>query len=444
MRPGRIIRLYAVGLLVISPGLLLWQHYGMNHILRIDASSPLRIACVDDSSSQGRSRSVFSRRNGQLVMDAQIEPGFAWPFAELDISLTDQPPGLDLSKFDELRIKVDYEGPGSRQLRIFIRNFDPSYSDPREPNTWKLNEADIIPIEGGELKTIPLRNFSVTNWWITDHHVPVELAAQDMRHVPLIQISTPGTLETGHHLIVIDFLELKVKWVSREKLALAIAALWMTSTVLLLLLDLRYARRRLRQSFKRERELEELTQALQLENRTIGDLARRDPLTGIRNRAGILDELLHEAEQAHRSGNPLAILMADVDHFKAVNDRCGHDVGDQVLCRIAQEMDAMVRKSDYLVRWGGEEFVLLCPATEPSAAQGLAEKIRQRLEQCDWPEGLRVTISVGVTILGQEPIPEALKRADRALYAAKDRGRNCVVVLLPTEREDEFGILGSP
>ena len=191
------------------------------------------------------------------------------------------------------------------------------------------------------------------------------------------------------------------------------------------------------------------TASPELSSSPIGEMARRDPLTGIRNRAGILDELFHEAEQAHRSGQPLAILLADVDHFKAVNDQCGHDAGDQVLCRIAQEMNRMVRKSDYLVRWGGEEFVLLCPATNLAAAQRLAEKLRQRLEKVSWPEGLRVTLSVGVTILGQEPIPQALKRADRALYDAKAQGRNCVVVLAPpipdSERpkeDDDSEILG--
>jgi len=449
VRSGRMIRLYALGLLVISPGLLVWQRFGMNRVLRIDAESPQRILLIDDSSSGGRTKASILRQGGQLVLDAQIAAGFAWPFAEMDISLADHPPGIDLSRYDELRIKVDYQAPGDRQLRIFIRNFDPAYSDPKEPNTWKLNEVDFTPALGGEIKTIPLLNFSVTNWWITEHQVPVEHAALDMRHVPLIQISTPGNLELGHHRVAIDYLEFRGKWIDREKLALGIAGLWMASTMLLLFLDLRRARRRLRQSYRREIELKELTEALQLENKAIGEMARRDPLTGIRNRAGILDELFHEAEQAHRSGQPLAILLADVDHFKAVNDQCGHDAGDQVLCRIAQEMNRMVRKSDYLVRWGGEEFVLLCPATNLAAAQRLAEKLRQRLEKVSWPEGLRVTLSVGVTILGQEPIPQALKRADRALYDAKAQGRNCVVVLAPpipdSERpkeDDDSEILG--
>jgi len=429
MRPHKMIRLYAFALLAISPGLLVWQHYGMNRVLRIDGNSSYRIDLVDDRGSGGKTTSTLTREGGRLILDSQIAEGFAWPFAEIDISLAKAPASVNLSGYDELHTQIEYQSPGSRQVRLFLRNYDPAYSKVDDTTTWKLNQVDFVPKAGGELKILPLRNFTVTTWWIADHKIPVEHAGQDLRHIPLIGISTPGTLEPGHHRIIIDYLEFRGKWATREQVALGLAGLWMISTLLFLAIDLRQARRKLRQSFRREKDLQELTRALKLENKSIGDMARRDPLTGIRNRAGILDELFYEAEKAHLTKEPLAILFADADHFKAVNDQFGHDVGDQVLAQIAREMDRMVRRSDYLVRWGGEEFVLLCPSTDLFAAERLADKIRQQIESCTWPQGLKITISLGVTTLGREPIPEALKRADRALYDAKKQGRNRVIVL---------------
>ncbi|KAF0813175.1 Response regulator PleD [Andreprevotia sp. IGB-42] len=423
----RLLRFSTLFLTLLTVTLLVWHQYGMNRVLRIDGSSPYKMEAVDDRLTGGGSRASLKRVGTRLHVECQLSDKYEWPFCELGIPLTKPQNGLDFSDFDHVTLKVAYQGPGSRQLRFFIRNFDPAYSKPAANETWKINEVTFSPKPGGEVIEIPLKSFTVTSWWIANNHIPLAHIAVDMRHVPLIQFSTSGFKEPGLHVIDIDYIEFHGKWLSREMLALILVGLWVSFAILALLLDLQLLQRKLQRSRLRENTLHALTEALQLENRKIGDMARRDPLTGVRNRAGVLDELFRESELARNSERQLAMVYADIDHFKRVNDEHGHDVGDDVLKQFAQELGSHIRTGDYLVRWGGEEFVMFFPNTALLAASQLAEKMRRHVETVTWPSGLRITCSFGVTVLGNEPVADFIKRADEALYEAKGNGRNCVV-----------------
>ena len=133
------------------------------------------------------------------------------------------------------------------------------------------------------------------------------------------------------------------------------------------------------------------------------------------------------------SGKPVSIMVADIDHFKSVNDTWGHDVGDLVLQEFAQRMKNSVRPLDVVCRQGGEEFVIVMPETPGDMACTVAERVRQAIAAQPFnvqgpPHPLEVTVSVGVAALsGSRDTPEAfLKRADEALYQAKSTGRNRV------------------
>ncbi|MBI5067085.1 MAG: GGDEF domain-containing protein [Deltaproteobacteria bacterium] len=161
------------------------------------------------------------------------------------------------------------------------------------------------------------------------------------------------------------------------------------------------------------------------------ELARRahqDPLTGLANRA-VFDAALERAAAAcRRHGRPLALLLGDVDHFKAVNDGLGHAVGDEVLRELARLLGPLVRRDELLARVGGEELAVLLPEADLPAARAAAERIRAAVEAHRFgPEEVRVTLSLGVAVLGPEEEPAAmLTRADALLYEAKRSGRNCV------------------
>ncbi len=161
-------------------------------------------------------------------------------------------------------------------------------------------------------------------------------------------------------------------------------------------------------------------------------LAAYDALTEVLNRRALLQVLQRDVAQAARSGGVYALVLLDVDHFKAVNDTRGHLAGDQVLRHIAQLLRARLRQQDLLGRYGGEEFLVLLPGTDQAGALHLAQILRQAVQEsaCLHPSGpIRVTISLGVCA-GQVRAPDCgeslIEAADQALYAAKAAGRNCV------------------
>jgi diguanylate cyclase (GGDEF)-like protein len=151
----------------------------------------------------------------------------------------------------------------------------------------------------------------------------------------------------------------------------------------------------------------------------LGHLASHDPLTGVRNRRG-LDEVV----AAHRE---VALLVCDLDHFKRVNDRYGHELGDRVLARFGELLRELARETDVPMRLGGEEFCVVLPGTDPQGAVQAAERLRaattERLAELV-PEGLTVSIGVAATATGVLDARRLLAAADRGLYAAKAAGRN--------------------
>jgi diguanylate cyclase (GGDEF)-like protein len=167
--------------------------------------------------------------------------------------------------------------------------------------------------------------------------------------------------------------------------------------------------------------------------------ALQDPLTGLFNRRMLEDRLGSELAGALRHGRLVSILMIDIDHFKAVNDTYGHLAGDEVLRMVAATIRATLRKEDFVARFGGEEFVVIARETALDGAQLLAERIRRAVERsrCVWQDHeLSATVSVGVTVstLPARFVPgeterQLLDAADRALYRAKQEGRNLVVAV---------------
>jgi len=163
-------------------------------------------------------------------------------------------------------------------------------------------------------------------------------------------------------------------------------------------------------------------------------MATTDPLTGLLNRRRFLEQAETEFLRSKRYQHELSAVMLDIDHFKSINDTHGHFVGDQVLIAMSRATENLLRDTDILGRWGGEEFVILMPETPLAGAAILAERLRDALakQTVDTAAGtLRFTISAGVAARGARDAGTAdiLQRADTALYAAKHHGRNRVQVL---------------
>jgi diguanylate cyclase (GGDEF)-like protein len=183
--------------------------------------------------------------------------------------------------------------------------------------------------------------------------------------------------------------------------------------------------RPLRLEYEKRREAERL-------GADMTQLAITDPLTRIMNRRGITVSLLDAMAQAERYNTPLSVAMGDVDHFKRINDRHGHEAGDRVLTQIASTLSEALRMPDKVGRYGGEEFLVIFPHTTLTQARKIAERMRGEVQKSDIDLGdghVGITISLGVTQFQKgEDLEQLLSRADAALYQAKSGGRNLVAV----------------
>ena len=185
----------------------------------------------------------------------------------------------------------------------------------------------------------------------------------------------------------------------------------------------------------------EATEELQMRNNSLEDeillrnnleadlreLAITDPLTRLFNRRKFLEDMAAANLVDRRYKTGIAIILCDIDRFKAINDTNGHDVGDAVLIRFAEILKKNTRETDIVARWGGEEFAILVASNEATKVVAIAEKLRQSIQDATFPRSLSVTASFGVAILGGDgDIDTLMGDADKALYRVKAEGRNAV------------------
>jgi len=175
-----------------------------------------------------------------------------------------------------------------------------------------------------------------------------------------------------------------------------------------------------------EREIAELLSARE----QMRHFAEHDDLTGLWNRRVIVERLRQEVDRSRREGTPLSLIMADLDHFKNVNDTFGHPAGDLVLKEIAAIFQRSVRTYDWVGRYGGEEFLLILPGSGFAHARARTEQFRKAVEKArifDGERAIQVTASFGVASGFPYDHEALLQVVDGALYQAKDNGRNCVI-----------------
>ncbi len=190
---------------------------------------------------------------------------------------------------------------------------------------------------------------------------------------------------------------------------------------------------------KAEMEKEKLKKLVVERTKELERLATTDSLTGLYNRRKLIDILEHELTRAKRYGNELSVVLFDIDNFKKINDTYGHDVGDYVLQQVTKLVKDNLRNVDVIGRWGGEEFLIVLPQTNLEGAKVVAEKVRKAIEQHSFAKVGRVTASFGVADYDVEKdkhIDDFLKKADIALYRAKNTGRNRVEVFYSTNGKD--------
>ncbi|MBW8190228.1 GGDEF domain-containing protein [Neiella marina] len=162
------------------------------------------------------------------------------------------------------------------------------------------------------------------------------------------------------------------------------------------------------------------------QQKQLTELAFLDPLTKAYNRNALFDELAHVMDTAARHQTAASVVMLDIDHFKQINDKHGHAVGDEVLIWLTNQLLAHSRRNDRLFRLGGDEFLLLLPDLNSKEAYRVIELIKERMAPVGAPHQIRITVSAGVAeLMAEDSADKWLDKADKALYLAKEDGRNC-------------------
>lgn len=179
-----------------------------------------------------------------------------------------------------------------------------------------------------------------------------------------------------------------------------------------------------------QKRMEEL---LISQNQKLDEMSRTDFLTGLNNRRVLFEKLEYEAKRVGRTKDPLSLLLLDIDHFKNVNDLHGHSIGDKVLIEIANILRSSIRSTDFVGRYGGEEFMVILPECDADGAMKVAEKIRLTIQEFDFEAGLKITISGGIRQFHGESVDQMIEFADQNLYLAKKNGRNQIAHAITTE-----------
>lgn len=413
-------------LLAVTLIALLAHKHGLNENRDIMLADYPYVKVVGDSADGGSSVVVMTKTDSSIVVDYELREGYAYPYASVKIFLGDgKSRGWDLSKYDSIFVWLKPRGEGS--VRLYLRGFDSTFSRAGDESTWKFNEIEFFPLEESYPAIFVPQEFRLAGWWVAQNNINVHQARVDLSNVPLIEIQTGTSAPYGYGTLEIKGLRFKGKTISWDKLVTALVVMWfVTFLIILVIRFFDYSRERVANKKKRE-ELEKNLRALEIEKSEYEKSSKEDPLTGCLNRAGFSSVLLREQENLSKNDSPVSFVILDIDHFKQINDAYGHNVGDEVLVNLTKLIQSKIRNTDALIRWGGEEFVILCGDTPIQNAQFLAEKLRMAIESTSLIKQQQVTCSFGIAemIAGEDP-KRLFERADKALYASKEGGRNRV------------------
>ncbi len=407
-----------------------WQHFGMNREFIVFPNTDIQYYAVSDQSNGGVSDAVAHVEDGALQLECTIRDQYDWPYCQVDFSFgSTYQEGLDGGRYDHINLNIEHQSIQlDETLRVFVRGYDDAFSQPGLYHTLMPNQIEYQPNRYPEGLRLELSRFIPATWWLSEMELPIHQQQPTFERIPLIQISTGSYVTPGHHELTIREISLHGKWLQAEVLYSALLGLWVLTTFYWTLRHAWSLRTNLANERQHRFELEQLNSYLQLSNRQLEDQAQHDELTGLRNRAGLRDVLYDTVQHAHQNKQALCLMFLDIDHFKPINDLHGHTIGDKVLQRFARTLKGMVRSEDTVVRWGGEEFLLLCPNTDRKRALKLAEKLRISIQNESWPHGQTLTCSFGVAEnSGGDPIA-LIEQADKALYRAKELGRNRVAI----------------
>ncbi|WP_371378722.1 GGDEF domain-containing protein [Thalassotalea aquiviva] len=412
-------------LALVSISLIFWQNFGMNKSLQIFPAQDVKIVNWNDSINDGNSTGKTNIRDSKVELQCELKRSQnTFAFCGYLMPLQPSGKGMDLTRYDSLDVELSMTSSSKDTIILYLLNEE---FDTNGNKFKRSNARTIYPGSNTKLYSLDLNSFSVPSWWLFSNGERADGNSEaKLNNVTHVQISSGDNTSEREEIIEVSSVSLKGKWISKEQLYLSLILLWCFIIIINFFISTLKLRKKLNVSTQKANELNQINRILKIEKDKFETLAKVDPLTGAYNRAGvrdILDRILHQQD----SDIPCSLIMLDIDYFKRVNDTLGHDAGDDILINLVKLIQSHTRESDHLVRWGGEEFALICENTSEQIAINIANKLCSIIAQHKHFIA-PITCSFGVSKLTSMNIEDCFKEADVALYNAKGQGRNRVVI----------------
>lgn len=335
--------------------------------------------------------------------------------------------GFSLADFDTVFVELETEGEPD-EVRVYVRNYNPDYSEYGKAQTYLYNYVVLDKSElNGSIK-IGMEEFRVADWWVDRYKPPRRYQTPQFDSVVYIGFDLK-TRSPGKYALHIKSMTFFGEMVQRSNWYL-IALIFVVLAVIFQAVRTAF---KARSQSKKDREMMQQMAVIQNtlihQNEEIAKLSTVDPLTQVYNRLGF--ENILEALKKENMPEEGAILVADIDFFKKINDEHGHAVGDKVIVYVASMLCKNVRDSDSVIRWGGEEFLVILPNCHLENTKRIAEKMRASIAEDSPPEleHISVTVSIGGALFKlSDEFDKTFKQADEALYRAKEQGRNMIEI----------------
>jgi diguanylate cyclase (GGDEF)-like protein len=411
-------------IILISIMMIIWQHFGMNKSYQIYPSLNNPPIILNDKISGGRSTSSIEFIDGVLNFKCNtLNSDYTFAFCGVVLPIKPSDKEYDFSGYTQLDIWLELEGDDTDTVLLYLRNSETSENSNQ---ILRSNQRALLPKPGMQHYALKLNEFSVPSWWLFANQNAKGNGETNFTRVTDLFITTGDNTHERSETLKIKHAVLKGKWLSAEKTYFIILVTWGVLFSTHLFFSLLKLSNKLTSFRLKAENLESMNELLSIENNKFESMAKSDPLTKVLNRAGIRDVLDQVVIQLEKNKTACSIIMLDIDHFKAVNDQYGHDIGDQLLINLVNYIQKNIREQDSLVRWGGEEFVLVCQNTPLKEAVIMAEKLCLGIAETTslTPQ---ITCSFGVSEIQLGAVSTYFKKADVALYQAKKQGRNRVI-----------------
>lgn len=436
-----VLKAYFIQILLIAISIVLVISYDYLPTKKLDII-PFPVASTgvySDAVNGGNSSSEWKPDINAEAFSCTLKEGIDYPFCGMIFNFNfgryqSNSDTIDLTQFDSININLRASAKVTA-VRINIRNLNDLYYSINDINSTMFMSTMLTSNDLNKNITVNLNQFRVAQWWLEQYNVPRQHWSPSMDKIRTFAVEITFENEQNiEHTLEVKNISFVGKVINRANWYLSIMSLW---AIYALYYVINSTRKFVQQS-KRDQELvEHLKKAhkiLKDEHDTQKQNSLFDPLTKVYNRRGFEDKLsaidsLNLAQGTESDQN--AIIFIDLDNFKSFNDDYSHEIGDQLLKELVDIMSNEIRDDDIIARWGGDEFIMLCPKASSVQGFAIAEKIRLIIEKnlfCK-PHNLTATASFGVaSCTSMQQFKASLHNADEALFKSKRDGKNRTMI----------------